>query len=115
MTFHKDIQILEKKIDHFRSIKELRAFLREKKLKLIVVIIPNQFSCVEWNITEKQVSKILDLGLRIRLSSPTNSLESVEHVPVRMEEVSWRNLDHLFEAIKQGIKNCIKSAKSNAF
>ncbi len=113
MTLQEDVKYLENHLDHIQSVEELRALLAQKKLKLVVVLISNEFSCLEWNITQKQVSKVLDMGLRIRISKILNegqSLETVHAVPIRMKDPNWIDLDKLFETLKVGIKNCIKKA-----
>lgn len=113
MTLSEDVKYLEKNLDQIQSVEQLRALLARKKLKLIVVFISNEFSCLEWNITQKQVSKVLDLGLRIRLSrisDESHSLETVQSVPIREKEPNWIDLDKLFETLKVGIKSCIQKS-----
>ena len=113
MTLSKDIKYLEKRLDQTQSVEQLRALLAQKKLKLIVVFISNEFSCLEWNITQKQVSKVLDLGLRIRISrisDESHSLETIQAVPIRMKEPNWVDLDRLFETLKVGIKSCMQKS-----
>ncbi|MCB1073371.1 MAG: hypothetical protein KDK96_09770 [Chlamydiia bacterium] len=68
---------------------------------------------MEWNIIQKQVSKILDLGLRIRISrisDESESLETVHSEPIRVKEPNWLNLEDLFGILKQGIQKCLKNA-----
>lgn len=111
MTLHEDVKYIENCLDQIQSIEELRALLTQKRLKLIVVIVSNEFSCLEWNITQKQVSKVLDLGLRIRISKDSDesqSLEAVHAAPIRMKEPNWMDLENLFQILKVGIKNCIR-------
>ena len=111
MTLHEDVKYIENCLDQIQSIEELRALLTQKRLKLIVVIVSNEFSCLEWNITQKQVSKVLDLGLRIRISKDSDesqSLETVHAAPIRMKAPNWMDLENLFEILKVGIKNCIR-------
>ena len=111
MTLSEDIKDLEKRLDQVHTVEKLREVLFEKGLKLVVVLISNEFSCLEWNITQKQVSKILDLGLRIRISrisEESESLETVQYESIRMKESSWMDLDSLFGTLKKGIKESLK-------
>ncbi|MCB9092525.1 MAG: hypothetical protein H6620_08210 [Halobacteriovoraceae bacterium] len=73
MTLHEDVKYIENHLDQAHSVEQLRTLLAQKRLKLVVVLISNEFSCLEWNITQKQVSKILDLGLRIRISKTSSA------------------------------------------
>ncbi len=114
MTLHEDIKYIENHLDHIQSVAQLRSLLARKSLQLVVVLISNEFSCLEWNITQKQVSKVLDLGLRIRISKisdESQSLETVHAVPIRMKEPNWMDLENLFEILKVGIKNCIRKVR----
>jgi len=111
--FITEVQTLEKKIDQIRSVEELRYYLQRKGLKFVVVILSKDSTCVEWNITEKQVCKVLDLGLRIRISrisDESESLETVHSEPIHVKEENWVDLDDLFEILKKGIAICIKKA-----
>jgi len=111
MTLSEDVKDLEKRLDQIHTVEELRSILAQKSLKLVVVLISNKCSCLEWNITQKQVCKVLDLGMRIRISDArdeTQSLETVECAAIRVKEINWVDLDDLFETLKQGIKSCIK-------
>lgn len=113
MTLPEDVKDLEKRLDQIHTVEELRSILAQKCLKLVVVLISNEFSCLEWNITQKQVCKVLDLGLRIRISKisdETEALETVQCVPVRVKESNWVDLENLFEILKQGIQRCLKNA-----
>lgn len=114
MTLHEDIKYIENHLDQAQSVEQLRTLLAQKRLKLVVVLISNEFSCLEWNITQKQVSKILDLGLRIRISKDLDegqSLETVHAAPIRMKEPNWMDLENLFEILKAGIKTCIRKVR----
>ena len=111
MTLHEDIKYIENCLDQTQSIEQLRTLLTQRRLKLVVVLISNEFSCLEWNITQKQVSKVLDLGLRIRISKisdESQSLETVHPASIRIKEPNWMDLENLFEILKVGIKNCIR-------
>jgi len=113
MTLVQDIKDLEKRLDRIHTVEELRSILAQKGLKLVVILISNGFSCLEWNITEKQVCKVLDLGLRIRISKAsdeTQSLETVQCESIRVKETNWVDLEDLFETLKQGIQKCLKNA-----
>lgn len=66
---------------------------------------------MEWNITQKQVSKVLDFGLRIRVSKISDLsqfLETVQSLSIQIKEPNWVNLDNLFETLKKGSKNALK-------
>lgn len=111
MTLSTDVKYLENRLDQTQSVEQLRALLAQKKLKLIVILISNEFSCLEWNITQKQVPKTLDLELRIRISKVSDKselLETVHSVPIRVKEPNWVDLDKLFKTLKVGIKNALK-------
>ena len=113
MTLHEDIKYIESHLDQAQSVEQLRTHNDQKRLKLVVVLISNEFSCLEWNITQKQVCKILDLGLRIRISRISNESESLETVhsePIRVKEPNWVDLEDLFSVLKQGIQKCLKNA-----
>ena len=113
MTLHEDVKYIENHLDQAQSVEQLRTLLAQKRLKLVVVLISNEFSCLEWNITQKQVCKILDLGLRIRISRISNESESLETVhsePIRVKEPNWVDLEYLFSVLKQGIQKCLKNA-----
>jgi len=55
MTLHQDVKYIENHLDQAQSVEQLRTLLAQKRLKLVVVLISNDFSCLEWNITQKQV------------------------------------------------------------
>ncbi|MCB1068670.1 MAG: hypothetical protein KDK56_10870, partial [Simkania sp.] len=68
-------------------------------------------TCMEWDITQKQVSGILELGMQIRLSKIANDdvlLETRLYESVRLDQVDPIDQKDLFETLKQGIKRCIK-------
>ena len=113
MTLHEDVKYIENHLDQILSVEQLRALFVQKRLKLVVVLISKDSTCVEWNITEKQVCKVLDLGLRIRISrisDESESLETVHSEPIHVKEENWVDLDDLFEILKKGIAICIKKA-----
>lgn len=115
MTLHEDIKYIESHLDQAQSVEQLRTLLAKKGLKL-VVLISNEFSCLEWNITQKQVCKVLNLGLRIkisRISDESESLETVHSESIRVKESNWEDLKDLFEVLKQGIQKCIKMQLNN--
>ena len=111
MAFHEGITSLKNHIDEIASIGQLRAFLIEKNLRLVVTILSTGFTCMEWDITQKQVSGILELGMQIRLSKIANDdvlLETRLYESVRLDQVDPIDQKDLFETLKQGIKRCIK-------
>jgi len=113
MTLHEDVKYIENHLDQILSVEQLRALFVQKRLKLVVVLISKDSTCVEWNIIQKQVCKVLDLGLRIRISrisDESESLETVHSEPIRVKEENWVDLDDLFEILKKGIAICIKKA-----
>lgn len=114
MTLQEDVKYIENHLDQAQSVEQLRTFLAQKRLKLVVVLISKDSTCVEWNITQKQVCKVLDLGLRIRISRISDEselLETIHSVPIRVKEANWVDLDDLFEVLKQEITKCIKNAE----
>lgn len=68
MNFQEDVTSLKNRIDTIGSIGELRAYLLEKNLKLIVTLLSTGFTCMDWDITQRQVSGVLELGVQMRLS-----------------------------------------------
>ena len=113
MTLHEDVKYIENHLDQAQSVEQLRRLLAQKRLKLVVVLISKNSSCVEWNITQKQVSKVLDFGLRIRVSKISDLsqfLETVQSLSIQIKEPNWVNLDNLFETLKKGIQKCLKNA-----
>lgn len=113
MTLQEDVKYIESHLDQAQSVEQLRRLLAQKRLKLVVVLISKDSTCVEWNITQKQVCKFLDLGLRIRISrisDESESLETVHSEPIRVKEENWIDLDDLFEILKKWIAICIKKA-----
>ena len=113
MTLHQDVKYIENHLDQAQSVEQLRTLLAQKRLKLVVVLISKNSSCVEWNITQKQVSKVLDFGLRIRVSKISDLsqfLETVQSLSIQIKEPNWVNLDNLFETLKKGIQKCLKNA-----
>ena len=117
MTLHEDVKFLDKQLESIQTVEKLRTLLSSRDLKLIVVLFTNEFSCLEWDVTHKQVSKLLDLGLRIRISRITdekNVLETVHTEPIRVKEANWLDLEDLFNVLKQGIKKATgKELKRN--
>ncbi|MCB1107475.1 MAG: hypothetical protein KDK76_05195 [Chlamydiia bacterium] len=109
----KDVEFLRECLDQAQSVQELRQLLEKKDLNLVVILMSSQFSCLEWDIRCKKVCKVLDMGLRIRLSRESNGvsiLDSVNQTPIRVKEGSWVGLDDLFETLKEGIKSHLKTA-----
>ncbi|MCB1083758.1 MAG: hypothetical protein KDK61_05575, partial [Simkania sp.] len=106
MELLENVQRLEKELPQIKSVEELRFFLRKQGLKFIVIILSESFNCLPWNVTHKEVSKVLDLTLRVRISKISDEnehLETLHSVPIRVKEVDWVDLDNLFEILKQGI------------
>lgn len=111
MSFHEDVTILKNHIDEISSISQLRAFLLEKDLKLVVTILSTGFTCMEWDISQRQVAGILELGMQMRLSKLINEdvlLETRFYEPVRLDQAHPIDQKKLFETLKEGIKTCIK-------
>lgn len=112
MTLHEDVKYIESRLDQIRSVEKLRTLLTQKRFKLVVVLISKDSTCVEWSITQKRVSKILDLGLRIRISrisDESESLETVHSEPIRVKKANWVDLEDLFSVLKQGLQKCLKN------
>ena len=112
MILREDVRYIESRLDQVKNVEELRALLIHKDLKLVVVLLTNNFSCLEWNITQKQVCKVLDLGLRIRVSKISNESESIETIRYEqlcVKETNWEDLDSLFEILKRGMKQCLRN------
>lgn len=119
MELYEEVKNLEKQIDTIGSIEELREVLKKKDLKLIVVILSkspayleNSFSCLEWDINQGQVSKVLNLGLRVRISKISDeaqALETIRYEQLCVKETNWEDLDSLFEILKRGMKQCLRN------
>jgi hypothetical protein len=111
MTFQEDVTILKNHIDAISSIGELRTYLLEKKLKLVVTLLSTGFTCMDWNITQRQVSGVLELGVQMRLSKLVDDevlLETRFYESVRLNQIDPIDQRDLFETLKQAIKTCIK-------
>jgi hypothetical protein len=111
MAFHENVKSLKEHIDELTSIGQLKTFLLEKDLKLIVTIVSTGFACMDWNITERQVSGILELGMQMRLSNLQNDdvlLETRFPKPIHLDKVEPIDQRDLFDTLKQGIKTCIR-------
>lgn len=112
MSFDDDITSLKNQINNINSIGSLRTFLLEKNLKLVVTLLSTGFTCMEWNITQRQVAGVLELGMQMRLSSLINEnllLETRFNESVRLSQIEPIDQRDLFETLKQGIKNCIQN------
>ncbi|MCB1082456.1 MAG: hypothetical protein KDK63_04855 [Chlamydiia bacterium] len=119
MELYEEVKNLEKQINTIASIEELREVLKKKDLKLIVVILSKSpayleksFSCLEWDINQGQVSKVLNLGLRVRISKisdETQALETIRYEQLCVKETNWEDLDSLFEILKRGMKQCLRN------
>lgn len=113
MPFHEDVTALKNHIDNIHSIGQLRTFLLEKNFKLVITILSTGFTCMEWDITQRDVAGVLELGMQMRLSKIENDdilLETRFYEPVRLSQVDPVDQKELFETLKVGIKNCIKKA-----
>ena len=111
MTFHENVKALKEHIDEITSIGQLKTFLVEKDLKLIVKIVSTGFTCMDWNISERQVSGILELGMQTRLSSLQNDdvlFETRFPTPIHLDKAEPIDQRDLFDTLKQGIKTCIR-------
>ena len=111
MAFHENVKVLKERIEEISSIGQLRTFLLEKDLKLIVTIVSMGFTCIDWDITQRQVSGILELGMQIGLSNLQGDdvlLETRFPTPIRLNEIGPIDQRNLFDTLKQGIITCIK-------
>lgn len=113
MTFQEDVTSLKNQIDDIGSIGELRTYLLEKNLKLVVTFLSTGFTSMDWDITQRQVSGILELGVQMRLSKLVDDdvlLETRFYESVRLSQVDPIDQRDLLKTLKQAIKNCIKKA-----
>ena len=85
MTLQEDVKYIENRLDQTQSVEQLRTLLAQKRLKLVVVLISKDSTCME-------------------------SLETVHSEPIRVKEENWVDLDDLFKILKKGIAICIKKA-----
>lgn len=111
MTFQSDVMNLKKHLDEINSIGEIRSNLLKRDLRLIVSIYTRGIYCIDWDITDKKLEGILDLGIRIKLSKLSDddvSTETLPLYPVTFNQIDWTDQEDLFEKLKQGIKTCIK-------
>lgn len=111
MVFKEDIADLKRYVSQIESIGQLREFLIEKKLKLVVTILSTGFTCMDWDITQRQVAGILELGLKIKISKLVGDeilLETQFYESVRLDHTDPVDQKTLLEKLKQGISNCIK-------
>jgi len=66
---------------------------------------------MKWDITQKQVAGVLELGMQMRLSKIANDdvlLETRFYESVRLDKVDPIDQKDLFETLNQGLKRCIK-------
>lgn len=111
MSLKEDVADLKEHLDEMESLGQLRTHLIQRGLHLITTIYSTGFSCMDWNITERQVTGVLHLGLRIKISKLLNDeilLETRALTPVYLDEAGWISQKDLFDTLKQGIKTCIK-------
>ena len=111
MVFKEDIADLKRYVSQIESIGQLREFLIEKKLKLVVTILSTGFTCMDWDITQRQVAGILELGLKMKISKFVGDeilLETQFYESVRLDHTDPVDQKTLLEKLKQGISNCIK-------
>jgi len=114
MTFQEDVTSLKNHIDELGSIGQLRTFLLEKNLKLVVTLLSTGFTCMDWDITQRQVSGILEIGVQMRLSKLAHDdvlLETRFYESVRLSQIDPIEQRDLFETLKQAIKTCIKRVR----
>ncbi|NGX51416.1 MAG: hypothetical protein K1060chlam2_01282 [Chlamydiae bacterium] len=113
MSIHQAIRDLQENLEEMQSIGQLRSYLLQKSLRLVVTIYSTGFSSWDWNITERQVSGVLNWGIRIKISNLSNVrlfLENSVLVPICLDEAKGIDQKDLFKNLKEGIKACIKKA-----
>jgi len=111
MSLKEDVADLKDHLDEMESLGQLRTHLIQRGLRLILTIYSTGFSCMDWNITERQVTGVLHLGFRIKISKLVKDeslLETRAIIPVYLDEAGWIDQKDLFATLKQGIKIGIK-------
>ena len=111
MALYKDVTSLKNHIDEIETIGQLRTFFLKKNLKLVVTILSTGFTCMDWDITQRQVAGILELGLKMKISKFVGDeilLETQFYESVRLDHTDPVDQKTLLEKLKQGISNCIK-------
>ena len=111
MSFQEDVQGLKNALDSLQSVAQLRSYLLEKDLQLVVTICTSQVSFLDWDITRRKVCGILHLGMKVRISRAFSNdalLETRTIAPISFDQVDWIDQGNLFETLKEGIKECIK-------
>ena len=111
MPLRKDLLQLQKHLDDLRTIGQLRTQLLRNNLRLIVTFYSSGFSCFNWDLTERNVSGILSLGIRTKIAESSNEqafLESQSLYPFHFQDAKGIDQRDLFDAFKYGIKTCIK-------
>lgn len=111
MSLAADITALKSHLLDFQTIEQMRAYLNEHNLKLVAIFIPDGTSCLEWDITQKQVCKFLDVRLKVKISNENELIETTKPELIRVKEPDWTDPDHLFETLKQGIAKSIEKLK----
>lgn len=110
MSFHQDILDLKDRLSEFTSMEHLRENLLEKNLRLVTTFYSTGFSCLEIDITQKKMSGVLNLGMRVKISRLIGEealIKTLTLVPVRLDEIDWIDQKVLFEKLKEGIKDCL--------
>lgn len=111
MVFHQAVTHLKNHLDKIHSINSLRNFLIKKKLNLVVTITTDGFNAMDWNITQSQVAGVLNLAIKVRISSLINDRLFVETTlwhSVQLHRIDAIDQKHLFEILKSGLKTALK-------
>ena len=112
MVSKEDIIDLKRYVSQTQSIGQLQKFLIKKNLRLVLTILSTGFTCMDWDINQRQITGILELGLQIKLSNFSNNqdfLESRFVSTVHLDEIVGIGEQELFEIIRREIKTCIKN------
>lgn len=111
MPLRNDIATLKERLDEMKSIDQLRKHLYQTNLRLTVTIYSSGFSCLDWNITEQQVRRVLSLGPRIKISKLSTGdilTENQNLTSIHLSESDWVDQEELFNNIKSGIRSCTR-------
>lgn len=111
MSLRNDIETFKEHLDEMKSIDQLRKHLYQTNLRLIATIYSSGFSCLDWNITEKQVRGVLSLGLRIKISKLSTGdilTENQNLTSIHLSKSDWVDQEELFESIKSGTRFCTR-------
>jgi hypothetical protein len=81
---------LQAHLHELDTIKQIRLYLKVNQLRLVTTIYSDGFSCLDWDMTDYRVGGILNLSIRIKISSMKEEgifFESRGLFPVRKAEV----------------------------